>query len=127
MTPTEEYLQGVLLGDYRDPTTLYAIKVGRGEILAGPPVRSACKRHIRDWDREDLVWDVEAALDALDFFTDVLVFTDGDKEDDPFTLELWQCFIVGSLFGWKGEDGWRRFRTAYIEIGKGNGKSPLAG
>jgi len=35
-------------------------------------------------------------------------------------------FIVGSLFGWRGLDGWRRFRVAYIEKPKGNGKSPLA-
>src|SRR4051794_21469603 len=39
----------------------------------------------------------------------------------------WQQFIVGSLFGWKGPDGLRRFPTAYIEVGKGNGKSPTAG
>ena len=38
-------------------------------------------------------------------------------------LEPWQQFIVGSLFGWKEKDGFRRFRTAYIEIGKGNGKA----
>lgn len=43
----------------------------------------------------------------------------------PFELEPFQAFIVGSLFGWLAEDGFRRFRNAYIEIGKGNGKSPL--
>jgi phage terminase large subunit-like protein len=41
-------------------------------------------------------------------------------------LQPSQAFIVGSLFGWKAPDGYRRFRTAYIEEGKGNGKSPLA-
>ena len=38
----------------------------------------------------------------------------------------WQAFILGSLFGWKGPDGFRRFRTGYIETAKGSGKSPLA-
>ena len=33
-----------------------------------------------------------------------------------------QAFIIGSLFGSKREDGRRRFRRAYIEQGKGNGK-----
>lgn len=122
-----DYIEEVYQGLWEDPTTLYAIKVGKGEIVAGSPVRSACKRHLRDLERDDLVWDVEAALNGVGFFRDVLVFTDGAKVGDPFELELWQCFIVGSLFGWKGLDGWRRFRTAYIEIGKGNGKSPLAG
>ena len=124
---TQDYIDGVASGEYEDPTTLYAIRVGEGRIVAGPPVRAACRRHLKDLGREDVVWDVDAALDAIGFFKDVLVFTDGDKVDAPFVLEPWQCFIVGSLFGWKGEDGWRRFRTAYIEIGKGSGKSPLAG
>ena len=43
----------------------------------------------------------------------------------PFTLEPAQAFIVGSIAGWMGADGWRRFREAYVEMGKGNGKTPL--
>ncbi len=50
----------------------------------------------------------------------------GEFEGEPYTLLPWQQFIVGSLFGWKGADGFRRFRTAYVEGGKGCGKSPLA-
>ena len=42
------------------------------------------------------------------------------------TLHPSQKFIVGSLFGWKKADGFRRFRRAYIEQGKGNGETPLA-
>lgn len=38
-----------------------------------------------------------------------------------------QEFILGSIFGWKRADGTRRFRRAYIEAGKGCGKSPLVG
>src|SRR5690606_35672004 len=34
---------------------------------------------------------------------------------------------MGSIFGWLRLDGTRRFRRAYIEQGKGNGKSPMAG
>jgi hypothetical protein len=41
-------------------------------------------------------------------------------------LHISQAFIVGCIFGWYNEDGTRRFRTAFVEIGKGNGKSPLA-
>ena len=44
----------------------------------------------------------------------------------PYVLLDWQAFIVGSLFGWKSKDGTRRFRQAYVETGKGSGKSPLA-
>ncbi|MDP1276908.1 terminase large subunit, partial [Klebsiella pneumoniae] len=35
--------------------------------------------------------------------------------------------IVGSIFGCKNSDGYRRFRMVYVESGKGYGKSPLAG
>lgn len=49
----------------------------------------------------------------------------GQFEGLPFNLDPSQAFIVGSLFGWKREDGTRRFRVAYIEEGKGNGKSPM--
>ncbi len=43
----------------------------------------------------------------------------------PFNLHESQQFIVGSLFGWKRANGRRRFRVAFIEEGKGNGKSPM--
>lgn len=121
-----EYLRAVAAGEVLDPTTFYALEVCAKRIVAGPWVRLSCKRHLDDLARDDVVWDPEAAQYAIDFFEQALVFTDGDKGGLPFKLELWQCFIVGCLFGWKGQDGWRRFRTAYIEIGKGNGKSPLA-
>jgi phage terminase large subunit-like protein len=56
----------------------------------------------------------------------VLHLNGGEHEGAPFTLLPWQAFIVGSLFGWKSSDGYRRFRQAFIEAGKGCGKSPLA-
>ena len=72
-------------------------------------------------------WDSAAAQRAIDFFPDLLVLAEGEFAGYPFNLELWQQFIVGSIFGWKGADGFRRFRNSYVEIGKGNGKSPMAG
>lgn len=121
------WVADVRAGRKRDATTLYAVQVLDGVVVAGPLVRKACERHLRDLTREDLVWDVVAAHHAIDFFPDMLVLGDGEHAGKPFELQLWQGFIVGSLFGWKGTDGYRRFRTAYCEIGKGNGKSPLAG
>lgn len=56
----------------------------------------------------------------------MLCLAEGEFSGQPFLLQPWQQFIVGSLFGWKGEDGFRRFRNAYVEVGKGNGKSPMA-
>ncbi len=112
-----------------DPVAAYAKAVLSGEIVAGPLVRAACERHLSDLaegKRRGLVWDLDAAKRAFKFFENVLRLNGGEHEGAPFVLEPWQKFIVGSLFGWKTADGYRRFRIAYIEIGKGNGKSPIA-
>jgi phage terminase large subunit-like protein len=112
----------------RSPVTRYAQSVVAGAVMAGRLVRLACARHLRDLEhgQERGIWfDAEAAQDAIDFFG-FLELAEGEHEGKPFNLEPWQEFIVGSLFGWKGEDGYRRFRVAYIEVGKGNGKSPMA-
>lgn len=121
-------------GAVDDPVTAYARQVVAGEILTGRPVRLACERHLRDLKRRDLVWDLAAATRSIKFFHDVLRLNGGEFEGKPFDLTPtpapegghWQAFVVGSLFGWKQADGTRRFRVAYIEIAKGNGKSPLA-
>lgn len=113
-----------------DPVTAYAKSVVSGEVLAGPDIRHACERHMRDLEHgpsRGLTWDVEAALRVINFFRIGLRLNGGEHEGQPFVLLPWQCFVVGSLFGWKGADGYRRFRMAYVESGKGSGKSPLAG
>lgn len=113
-----------------DPVLSYASSVVGGVIVAGPLVRAACKRHLDDLQggpARGLSWDADAAKRAIDFFPAVLRLSEGEHSGQPFALQPWQQFVVGSLFGWKGPDGFRRFRTAYIEIGKGNGKSPMAG
>jgi len=99
-----------------------------GEIVAGPHVRNACRRHLDDLKRSDGIrFDPDAAAHAFGFFEEVLKLSEGQFEGQPFHLEPSQAFIIGSLFGWKRSDGRRRFRRAYIEQGKGNGKSPVAG
>lgn len=109
-----------------DRATQYASDVVSGQIVAGPSVRAACKRHLQDLERDGIFFDLNAANHAIDFFEEVLHLNGGEHEGMPFKLLPWQAFVVGSLFGWKGEDGYRRFRMAFIETGKGSGKSPLA-
>jgi len=110
-----------------DRATAYAKSVLAGKIIAGPHVRNACRRHIDDLKRKDIRFDKETAARALRFFEEKLRLSEGQFEDQPFKSAPAQDFIIGSLFGWKKPDGARRFRRAYIEQGKGNGKSPLAG
>jgi len=94
-------------------------------------VRDSCKRHLKDLKRpkrDNLNWDVEAVAHAIGFFEDMICLNTGEFEGEPFKLLPWQCFVVGSIFGWKWRDtGYRRFRVAFVETGKGSGKTPLAG
>jgi len=119
-----------------DRATAYARAVVAGEIIAGPYVRAACKRHLRDLEdghKRGLEWRPESVARVLGFFERVLTvqkdieneYGELENEAVPFDVEPSQAFILGSLFGWY-RDGFRRFRRAYIEQGKGNGKSPLA-
>lgn len=112
-----------------DAATQYALEVVAGERIAGPHVRGQCARHLRDMaegHKRGLVWNVEESEKAQGFYADVLKLNGGDYEGKPFELLPWQKFVVGSLFGWQGVDGYRRFRVAYVETAKGSGKSPLA-
>jgi phage terminase large subunit-like protein len=112
-----------------DRTTAFAEDVLAGRIIAGPSVRDACQRHINDLalgPARGLRWDLDSANHRIGYFEEVLCLNGGEYEGLPFILNPWQAFIIGSLFGWKAPDGYRRFRTAYIETAKGSGKSPLA-
>lgn len=115
-----------------DRATEYAKRVVSGAVIAGPHVRAACRRHLADLKRSDLEWRAEESERAIRFFSAVLT-VEVERKDEygelvsevvPFDLHESQCFIVGSLCGWY-KNGVRRFRTAYIEAAKGNGKSPL--
>lgn len=92
-------------------------------------MRDACRRHLKDLEEgaaRGLYFDLDKALRAIGFFADVLRLNGGEFEGKPYELLDWQAFIVGGLFGWIGADGYRRFRSCYVETGKGSGKSPLA-
>lgn len=111
-----------------DPVTAWAEDVCAGRIVAGPHIRNAAARHLRDLEEgpaRGLHWDLDAAQRAIGFFRDALRLNGGQFEGRPFELHPSQAFRVGSLFGWKREDGTRRFRRFYDEEGKGNGKSPM--
>jgi phage terminase large subunit-like protein len=112
-----------------DRSTQYAESVVSGEISAGPIVRASCRRHLDDLttakDR-GYYFDKSEAAKSIRFFENELFLNGGQFEGLPFLLLPWQCFVIGSLFGWKRKsDHTRRFRVAYIETPKGSGKSPL--
>ena len=70
-------------------------------------------------------YDKEKADRAVRFIEN-LRHTKGKWDGQRFWLLPWQEQIVRDLFGIVDANGKRQFRTAYIEIGKKNGKSELA-
>lgn len=73
----------------------------------------------------DYRFDASTADRAVRFFERQLRYVEGERAGQPFRLEPWQAKIVRELFGWLRPDGKRRYRTAYIEIPRKNGKSTL--
>jgi len=91
-------------------------------------VKLSVKRYLDDLEHgaeRGLYFDEEAAIHALEYF-DFLKHTKGEWSGKTFVLEPWQQFQVWNIFGWKREDGTRRFRIAYLEEPRKNGKTQKA-
>lgn len=113
-----------------DRCTDYARAVVSGAAVAGEDQRHACERHLRDLSRQGTPefpfrFDPDAAERVLRF-AELLTVAEG-YEPKALRLAPFQCFILGSLFGWKNAEGFRRFRIAYTEMARQNGKSFLNG
>lgn len=104
-----------------DAVTEYALKVLNGEIIASDKNFKACQRHIDDMNKTDFKYrfDVEKANDVISF----LEMLPDPKSGQMLGLAEFQKFIVGSLYGWVDENGYRRFTKAYLSMSRKNGKT----
>ena len=68
-------------------------------------------------------WDPRAAEHACEFFPSCLTHVQGFS--GRFDLSPWQRDIIATLFGWKRNDGTRRYRESLIAVPRKNGKSAL--
>ena len=115
----------------QDRTTQYAADVLAGKITAGEMVKLACKRHMEDLEASKAApyryyFDMEQAERIIDF-AETLTIAEGEEQDQVQAYPF-QCFILGSLNGWRTKSGsHRRFRTSYVQLGRQNGKSFLNG
>ncbi|MGD2353345.1 terminase large subunit [Bacillus subtilis] len=108
-------------------TTWYAEKVASGEIVASKKNILACKRHLRDLERAGTdefpyVFDEEKGHRPIQFIERYCKPSQGRYSN--LTLQPWQHFVIGSLYGWVHRDtGLRRFREGLIFVGRKNGKT----
>lgn len=113
-----------------------AVQAGRALHEKGPRQRPAGVGPSAVWsdDRQRYeskcgrYWFDEAvAQAAVDFFPRYVCLTSGEWAGRPFHLEPWQANdIVRPLFGWKRQDGTRRFRRCFVWVPRKNGKTELA-
>lgn len=109
----------------------YVDSVLSGARVCGRKERQAVDRYISERERArtdkdyPFGFDEDLACLAMDFFP-LLKHTDGEYVDTPFELYPWQAFVVANLFGWVRKDsGFRRYRKAFLSMGRGNGKTPF--
>lgn len=74
--------------------------------------------------RGDCEFNVERARQAVNAAR-LFRHVKGPKGGQPIELEKWQAAFIANLFGWIRPDGLRRYRVAYVEVPRGNGKSTL--
>lgn len=111
-----------------DRTTDYAKLIVGGGKLCGRAEYLACKRHLDDMTRKNFpyMFDAEIAERHIELANKLTI----GEGNSPKKLKTrgFQNFIIGSLFGWrKKRSKERRFREAYIQMGRQNGKSFIAG
>lgn len=115
----------------QDDVTALARAIVSGEIVSGELLVFAAQRHLDDLAHghlRGLEWRAEEAQRVIDAYPANFTITDGPNAGEPFELLWWMKFVTGSLFGWfstdrEGNTRWR-FDEAYVETGKGQGKSP---
>ena len=119
------------------PSIKYAEDVLSGDILACRFVKLACQRHLTDdpvkhhsietANERGLWFDCVAADKALEYFSHLKLWKGTEYKGKEFTLAPHFKFITSCIMGWMRADGTRRFRTAYIEMGRKGAKSTFAG
>lgn len=115
---------------YKKVVVKYANDIVKGKKVAGKEVILACQRFLDDLKREDIELHTKEPDLAVNLIQTLLVHQQGEDLDGyplqgkPLILEPWQIFIVYNLLGfyWKGTNR-RRYKEAFIEVGRKNGKS----
>lgn len=127
--------------EYFERSKAYAQRVSAGEEVAGKYERLACKRFLRDLERQGTdafpyVIDLKLGGRACQF-QELLchikgewakpIYEDGMVRYAKISLEDWQIFCEFQLFGWVHmQTRLRRFRRSYEEVARKNAKSTRA-
>ena len=107
----------------------YIDDVMAGRVITGELEKLMVERQLRDIEtgaERGLIWEPALGLIVIEF-CEMLQHSKGKWAGKRLELEPWQKFLVTTLYGWiVAEDGTRRYRRAYWEVARKNGKSTLA-
>lgn len=105
----------------------YADSVISGETPACKYVKQAAMRQQKD---------LAEGVEGYEFneyyaarvcaFIELLPQIKGKWANQPLALLDWQVFLLTTVFGWVNEEGKRRYKTAYVEVPRKQGKSTLS-
>ncbi|MGL4946724.1 MAG: terminase large subunit domain-containing protein, partial [Cetobacterium sp.] len=95
-----------------------------GVIASGQKHIWATQRFLKDVEEGKFIWDEEEAVRIVKWFT-YLKHSKGILAGTPIVLTDWQKFIVCQIYAWKKDNGYRRFKKAFIEVGRKNAKTQM--
>ena len=112
----------------------YCIDVTTGTVDACHWVRMACQRQMDDIAKQktaEFPYRFEVVNgNKICRFIEHLKHTKGPLTGRNIILEPWQCWLLTTVWGWVNNgglrDGKRRFRRAYNEMPRGQGKSAIS-
>lgn len=115
---------------HAEEATQYTIDVVHGDIPTNKWVKLACQRQLNDLERKRFKYRFNLdKADKICNFIELLPHTKGQWAKKRLKIKLgpWQKFVLTTTFGWEDKKtGFRRFRDAYIEVCRKNGKSIIA-
>lgn len=122
-------LKSAAFVDYVQQVEQYMEDVLERRVSACRTERAAVERHIADLARDDapFYFDANIAGYHCHLFPSLLKHQTSGFKDKPFYLCGFQAFIVWCVFGWRrSESRLRRFKEAYLEFARKQGKTALA-
>lgn len=120
--------------DYAARAQDYAERIVAGDIPASKLTIAACRRHLKDLKKAETgsakfpyrfsVEEANRICGLVEGFPHIKGHW--AKMRERIKLEDWQCFVLAVSHGWLDENGYRRFRTVYIEVPRKNAKTTLS-
>jgi phage terminase large subunit-like protein len=108
----------------------YISDVKSNKITVCKAIKKAVKRHLSDLKKAEekdypYYFNEKEAQKVIHFFS-FLKCNEGQFFGKTIELLPWQQWIVAMIFGWRSkETNFRRYRKAYVQVGKKSGKSTL--